>query len=310
MLTGRRLAGLLALLVCACGAIAAVTSVTVTDARILDRELPPVTLAFWGFLVLVGGWILKGLEVAGRVSLQVLAWSVKALWAFATTAFNFAKAIGTTLAAAGRQTWRFLRFLYAEILRPAWQKFWTLVDRVRGALERIFRPILDFLETIRTHVLRFYEDWIRPILDTIGAARRILQILGSLGVEWARELDRQLARLHDLINRPFLLVLEYVNRAINAVNRIMDGNGLFQRLVLIRSIERDLAFIYNAWQHARSTPLTDEERAQLEARNRPPAIGRVLNETERYLETGAGPVAELIAELDLATLTLTRPPRE
>ena len=68
-------------------------------------------------------------------------------------------------------------------------------------LKRVFRPLFAFLLRLRRELLNFYVKFIRPVLDVIEAIRFGLQLLGRLGVEWAKELDRKLAQLENAIAR-------------------------------------------------------------------------------------------------------------
>lgn len=257
-----------------------------------------VQQGFWIFVALLAGWIWKGLEVVGRVSLHVLHASVIALWGFARSVFNGLLDLGKLAAHGFKAAWGLLRQLYTDILRPVWIKFWKLIDRLRGTLERIFRPVLDFLNTIREELLGFYDDWIRPILDTIGIARKWLNILSLLHIDFAKKLDAKLASIEDAIDAPFRFVLGQLNALINLVNRIVTADGLFQRLALVRSLERDMLYVDRLWRNMRSHPLTNSDRNDLAEVNRPPTIEQMGRDFDRYLQTRDGPVAELLESVD------------
>jgi hypothetical protein len=208
---------------------------------------PPLSLAFWPFLILVASWIWTGIQVAGRITLQILAYSVKLLWAFATRIQSALIAVGRTLIDVGKQAWRFLRWTYTDVLQPAWRQFWKWFDQLRKWLDKTFGPTLRFLDAVRTHILKFYDKWVRPILDVIGFARQVLGILASLGLEWARELDRKLRWLEEKIDAPFRLVLAKLNEIIGIVNRVVTADGLFQRVALLRSTFRDANYVVGLW---------------------------------------------------------------
>ncbi|MGH2667512.1 MAG: hypothetical protein ACRDH5_00040 [bacterium] len=266
--------------------------------RLVDSSLDPATpvsFAWWQFVVMVGGWILQGLQAAGRVTLIILQWSVKALWAFAIAVQHAGIAIGKGLAKFGKASWGFLRMAYREVLKPAWTKFWHFVDRVRATLERIFKPIIKFLVRVQKELLKFYGKWVRPVLDLIGVARRVSRVLASLGLDWARALDRELARIEEAIDRPFCFALAKINEVINVVNRIVDANGLFQRLTLIRSIERDLRYVTRAFANWRSKPLTEADYDELRKSARAVTLEDVTTNIEAVLLRNEGryrPIAE------------------
>ncbi len=256
----------------------------------------PVSRAFWPLFIAVASAIWKALEVAGRITLQALAWSVRALWAFAGAIANAAKAVGKAFAIAGKEIWSFMRTTLARAIVAGWKKFWHLVDRFRAWLERSFKPVLDFLFMVRRRLMDFYTRWIRPVLDVIDIGRKVARVLGALGIEWAQALDRRLMEIQEAIDRPFRAVLARVNEIIGIVNRVVTADGLFQRLALIRSIERDVRYVFNTLHNAQSKPLTDDDRESALARDNYKTGQQFIAETRVYLETGDGPNAASIDE--------------
>lgn len=272
------------------------------------RELHSVEIqfAFWGFFITLAGWIWNGLQAAGQVTLQALAWSVKALWAFATAAYDAAKAVGRAFAIAGKEIWQFLRTTLGRAVVEGWKKLWHLVDRLRAWLERSFKPILQFLFRLRDRLMRFYTHWIRPVLDIIDIGRKVLRVLGELGIAWAKALDRKLLEVQEAIDRPFRKVLAKVNELIGLVNRIVTLDGLIQRLALLRSIERDVRYITNALHNYRSTPLSTEDQSALADKNEPPTRAQLSDEFDQMLQHGDGPLAERYSGANLSDTIFER----
>lgn len=221
----------------------------------------PVGLAFWPLIGLIVSAIWKGIEVAGKVTLEILRWSVVHLWAFARTVANAAKGIGEALVRGARRTWDFLEDTYEHVIRPAWEKLSAWYTRARRWLEDTIKPIYDFLTRLRREIEKFYDRWVRPILDAIDITRRVLGIFRAFGWEWSVTLDAYLTRLQERIDQPFRLVVAKINETINAVNRIATANGLLQRVALIRSIERDIRLVQRAAANWRSVDLTDQDYA-------------------------------------------------
>lgn len=262
-----------------------------------DTAGPDVQLAFWNFIVAAAGLIFKGLQVAGQAVLTALQWSVKALWAFAIATNNAALGIGKLVVRGFQKAWDFLRLTYDNVLKPAWQKFWKIVDWAHDTLARLFQPILSFLDRIRGWVLGIYNEYVRPILDVIGVVRRALRILAALGVDWARALDRKLAELEEKIQLPFTWVIGKLNEIVNVIDRVVTADGLFQRLALIRSVERDMRYVGRAFVNWRSAPITADDFAELrrQVAERTPEQQRA--ELEATLLDNPGPYRSLVSEL-------------
>jgi len=261
-----------------------------------EAEAPVVTQAWIGFLLALAGWIWNGVEAVGQATIVWLTWAVGALWGAIQAAYNVFVGFGDAAMRGLRGAWQFFRWTYDAILKPAWLKFWSIVDRVRGTLEHVLRPVFRVLRAIRDEVLAIYRRYVQPVLDAIGIARQALRVLASLHLAWAQRLDAELGRLEELIDRPFRFVLAQINRVINVVNRIATADGLFQRLALVRSIERDIVYVQREFLNAWHRPLTDDERAAAAKAGKPKSLEQVTRDLHDYMQTGGGADAALIDE--------------
>lgn len=258
---------------------------------------PPLSLAWWAVVMLVASWVWTGVQVAGRITLQILAWSVKVLWAFATAINNAAVAIGRAFVEFGRKAWDFIQATYERVLRPAWLKFWEWFDNTRRWLESVFRPVLEFLDRIRSYVLRFYETYVRPILDVIGMARRVLGILASLGLDWAQKLDEKLRWLEEKIEAPFRIAIAKINEAIGIINRVVTADGLFQRLAYVRTLERDMRYLNRAFANWRSKPTLDADFQATKKKLAAKTPAELERDAVAHIDGTGGPRAALISEM-------------
>jgi hypothetical protein len=256
-----------------------------------------VQLGFWAFLITIAGAIFKGLQVAGKVALVALQWSVKALWWFATTTANGLKAVGHAFLIGLKASWEFLRLTYDSVIKPGLVKFWSWFDKFRHWLDATFGPVLEWLRIIRDHVIAFYRTWVRPWLDLIDVTRRTLRILSSLGIDWARALDAKLGQLQELIDRPFRIVLAKINEVINIVNRIVTVDGLIQRIALIRSLERDIRYAARALFNWRIKPLGESDWQKLRRGMARRTEAEVTREFGNLVARGEGPLSGLASEM-------------
>jgi len=260
-------------------------------------EQPQVMAAWFAWLVAVAQAIWAGVQAFGALTLAILGHTVSLLWEFAKSVHNGLLDFSRQFLKGGAKVWEFFRGLYDDVLKPAWQKFWKLVDAVRDALDRVFGPVIDILNAIRREILEFYDRFVRPVLDTIDVIQKALRVLSSAGVEWAKKLDDYLTKLEEKIQAPFTFLLRKVNEIIGIVNRVVTADGLFQRLALVRSIERDLKYIRQAWVNALSKPLTEAEKAAALAKVKARSEAELEEVFRTYFRTGGGPQAPLINEL-------------
>ena len=252
--------------------------------------------AFWGIVLLVANAVWTGIQVAGKITLTVLAWSVKALWVVAINAYNAVKAVGRLFIDTAKLTWKFLEATYDHVLKPVWDHFWKWFDRARKWLQDIVRPVLQFLDRVKSWIMRIYDRFVRPILDIIGFARRALGILESLGIEWARKLDQRLAEIEEAIDRPFRLLLAEINKIVNVVNRIVTADGLFQRIAYLRTLARDARQAANLLADSFNEPLTDDDYREIRARAGERTPASTIPAARSVLMNDAGPYAARVNE--------------
>ena len=107
------------------------------------------------------------------------------------------------------------------------------------------------------------------------------------------------------VPRPLAIerVLGRLNQAIDVLDSVTTRDRLFQRIAFLGTLERDLAYIWRAWNNGQSKPLTDEERRAAAAAGVYKSGDQVIAESALYLRTGDGPnaasIAEWLRELDL-----------
>lgn len=253
--------------------------------------------AFWGFIILVADLIWRGVQTAATITIQVLHWLVINLSLVVTKLVNGLKALGAGVLLGLRKAWDFFELTYDHVIKPAWSKFWRWFDRLRRWLDDTFGPIIDWLRDVRDALLDFWGRYIRPWLDLIDVTRRGLRVLSALGVKWAGELDRRLADLEEAIERPFKALVAKINEVITLIDRVITADGLFQRVALIRSMERDIRYAARALNNWRLNPLTAKDWEGIRAKTGRRTAEQSASEVGKLVARGEGPLAGLAAEM-------------
>lgn len=244
----------------------------------------------FGWIVIAAQWIWNGVQAAAVLTVHALSIIAGYLWAGL-------KAAGSYLSGFGKAAWRFFRNTWDHVLKPAWQKFFKFVDRIHDRLERIFGPVLRKINAIRTFILGFWKRFIRPILDAIDIARSVLRVLAQLGIDWAKRLDSELARIQAAIEKPLLEIIRRLNEVANWINRIVDLDGLFQKLVFVRSLERDAREVSRTFVNWRHRPIDPNALPAIREKANARTLADVENDIREALLTGRGQNAALRAEI-------------
>lgn len=260
-----------------------------------DTSHPPA-LAWFAILVSIVEALWKGVEVAGRVALAILQYSVHWAWRAIVLLGKGAAELAGYAWKGLRKTWSVLK---DAVLHPkkAWEKLWHWVDRAEQWLQDTFGPTIEWLQKVAKKLRDFWRDYVQPWLDVIDVTRRALRVLAALGVDWAKTLDAKLGAIEDAIASRYLQIVGYLNDVINVVNRVVTADGLFQRLAYIRTLERDYEQAWNVIKNAYDKPVTEEEKQKLRDANEPRPAEAIDGELFTYLATGEGPKAALFDEL-------------
>lgn len=249
----------------------------------LDRHSGPAAhhAAVFSFLITAFGWLASALgAVGGAIAtsleavvgylLSVVSWLVRRV-------ANVVLSTGSIFAKA----WHGIRLLWGNIIRPVVQWLDTALRRVESWLRRTFAPVFRFFRAVRAQLDAIYRRFFQPVLDSIALIRNLNRVFEALHIHVLSGLDEMLARVEQKIEEPFLWVYSRLNLLTDWVNRIVDGDGLFQRLTLIRSLERDVLESWRILFNARAGALTNAQREQLKAKNAPPSV---VEQRARFLE--------------------------
>lgn len=193
--------------------------------------------------------------------------------------------------------WQFARVLdwlrkwIGRLFQELYKVLAEIVVRISRVLDRIFGPVIDFLNVVRQHLLTFYNNVLRPILDVIEMFRTFTRILSSFNIEWAKKLDAKLAELEDWLLEPFTFVMGKLNQVINALDRIINVNGLLQRLTLLRSLLRDYQYTNNLFWNTSFTKLQGSKLAAYRLLPDPTPVSEAIGHTRLYIDRRDGPDA-------------------
>jgi hypothetical protein len=263
----------------------------------LDAAAGPVSVAFiglWSGIVAVASTLWKigstAVTVAIKYAIVGLRWAVNNLTKLIVSGL---KKSAVFIARNVMTLGRFIRTGFVALVRNMQRAALWL----RGTLTNIFGPVLRFLDRVKGYVRKIYDRFVRPVLDFIEITRRIFRLLGYLGIDWARAIDRALGRLENIITLPFDWLVGKINELIGLVNRIITVDGLLQRVMLINSLLRDVTYTNRIFWNSQSTSLSSGQIEAAKLRHAFPDPEDYDDELKRYLETRSGPMAPVVDEM-------------
>lgn len=222
---------------------------------------PQVHQAFWfeiGLAIWQGiEWI--GGAIAGGAS-EIWA-SMQALWGGIRSVGSWVGAIGDAAGGLFRAVGDIFKGLWDTVLSPAFQTLYGWLIKLAQKLQQWFAPILKFLDKVRGAIMRIYRDWLGPIFKAIDVTRRVLDILGTFGVTFAKQLEADLAAVESAIEAPFQYVIGKINELVDWINRIVTIDGLLQRVTLLASLLAYQRDVVNFGINSVIRPLNQTESA-------------------------------------------------
>lgn len=247
-------------------------------------------LAIAQLFIVVGKWVWDAVQ---SVNLAMVWGVVKNIGRGLDYVSRAAGSLIKSTAVLFARTVKLFQELWSNVLRPALLKLNDWVRRAFDTVRRVFRPVYDFLYRVRAEILRFYTKFIRPVLDIIDMLRFGLRILSKLGVDWAKALDQRLQQFETLISENFYTLMRYINRVIDVVDSVVTFDRLLKRIPLVRSLERDVLFVWRMLINSRAVTPTSGGGSQLRT------LEEIKTDTEEALLTGGGRYGPVIDEASI-----------
>lgn len=249
------------------------------------------------------GWLLGalvGISKSVATAIQSVGLAVVTLAKATATVFD---RVGGYLVNVGG----FFGRLFTSIIPQAFAHLSGWLVNIAKTLNRWFTPVVNLLKKVRKTFLKQWNTFVRPVLDTINVVRRTLQVLGFLGVDAAKNLDKKLAAIEAKIEAPMFVILGKINEVLNWVNRIATVDGILQRSILFASIFQYRKQFATYAANSLARPLTDQEQANYDAAypTKTPAqhvddLQRAIDGQESYVAVLAQPYIDSYEEMRAA----------
>lgn len=193
------------------------------------------------------------------------------------------------------KTWDGLSGLWSNVVRPAIGWLSDIVSRFARWLQSFIQPLLDWARAVRDELLAIYRRFVAPILNALNIAKNILDLLAQIHIPFAAALDQYVAELEHWITEGYLKILGEVNKVLDTLNGLFTFDGLLQRFVLIRSVQRDWLLVQRSLLNPMNKSLTDTQTAKNNARWRPQNQNEVLDALAHYVNGGSNDTGDAVA---------------
>jgi hypothetical protein len=204
------------------------------DGCLASAQRADVFTAIWAGIQIVASWLgTAGAAIATSLE-GVVAYLVSALaWLGGRVAD-----ILTSTGAMFARVWDGVKIVWSDVLKPALTWVDQQLTRLQTWLKDTFGPVFKWLQRVRDELDAIYKRFVRPVVDTIEFIRQLNRVLLSFHIDVLKQLDATLAELERRIEEPFLWLRGKIVELQNAVTLIVTADGLFQRLTLLRSMNR------------------------------------------------------------------------
>jgi hypothetical protein len=112
------------------------------------------------------------------------------------------------------------------------------ISKVGDWFRRHFGWLQTWVHRLHSILTWLYTHVLRPLFVFLEVVRAVLRVLASLGVKWAGDLERFLARLEQRLLNVFNSVVNFLNNIADILDALFDPTGAFKRKYFVWSLIR------------------------------------------------------------------------
>lgn len=265
-------------------------------ARSPARVVPHHHAAVFSFIVagiqLLAGWLATAAEITVTYLATALSW-------LAARVGHFLSSTGAVFA----RVWDGIKIVWSDVLKPALEWVDRTVKNVYNWLRKTFEPVFKFLDEVRDRIQKFYDRFVKPVTDTIDFIRQLNSLLKAFHIDVLDQIDQVLEQVRRYIDEPFRFVYAQLSRVQNVIDRVVTGDGFFQRYMLVASLRKHAPLWMSHFWADQVGPVRGRDGSTERTADYPTRdAARERDELGAYFDTGAGARAAIIGELALGVM--------
>lgn len=236
---------------------------------------------------ILAGWVATAAEVTATYVWIALQW--------------LGSATGTLLKNTGAmfaKVWDGVKIVWSDVLKPALVWVDDHLKRLYAWMKDTFKPVFDFLRKVRCRLHDFYSTFVRPVVDTIEFVRQINRVLLAFHITFLQNLDKTLQQIEQRIEEPFLWLEKKINEIWNVLELVVTLDGFFQKLTLIRSMNRYAPSWIRSFYNAQRPASGKYKNGVVDGLDDALAPGDFSGQIRQAVEDDAGPISAGVSRLD------------
>jgi hypothetical protein len=263
-------------------------------------HVPTRQAAIFSIILSAIGWLADVMgSVGGTIAASlegVVLWLVHGLGWLSLHVADIFKNTGAMFS----KVWEGAKIVYDDVVKPFAQWLHDTYESIKGWMTRVFGPILQWANKVRDTLMGLYKNYLRPVFDALDTTRKVLAMLAALHIPFAQALENVVSDIEQTLQHNFLLLLGWVNKVIDTLNGLLTLDGLLQRYVFLRTLERDAFYVWRVSMNSKTTTPSDADGYRVFRALEYPTIDVAVDETLLWLDGQTSPSGEAL-DAGLAT---------
>ena len=179
--------------------------------------------------------------------------------------------------------------IWDDVILVMLKKLLEAYQKLRELLQRIFGPVVRFLQRLRALYDSYFNKFVKPMLNIIRQVRRVLQVFRLLGFKWAARLDARLADVENKIIKAYELIRQNLNQVTSWLQLVIDPTFILRRNPLFAAIIRSAPELRNLMLTSVTRQLTPDEQAKQDAARARYSLSSLRDRQSSYYSSGQLP---------------------
>ncbi len=219
---------------------------------------------------------------------SALSWIKNALGGLASWALDHLKSVWGILKGGVLAVLKALKTLSHLNWRELWQYIKKTYEHFRKWVQWYQDHVLKPISDLRRSVMQLYDTYFRPVISFLESLRTFVRFLSIFDRKLAALLDSKLTWLENIVMTPITAMLKRINSISSTMRAMITPLGMLDRVLLLESMRRDASLIWEVLTNPRAAIST------VKAPPAPYTYSDLHSDVQLYAQTGNGPIADYV----------------